>query len=136
MTKQLVWKLPNYLDTHGLTRYELMQELGDGKGRVAYKWKELPERLDTEALARVLAALEKLTGENVTITDVLDYSPDAGATERLTAAGVPYTGDPETDAVLNDHPDILERIRKFEAGEMKLIPIEDVAAELGIKLER
>ena len=127
MTKQLVWKLPEYLDTHGLTRYELMQELGDGKGRVAYKWKNLPERLDTEALTRVLVALEKLTGEDVTITDLLEYGDDPG--ERLTAAGVPYTGDPETDEVLNDFPDILERIRKLEAGEAKLIPWEQVKAE-------
>jgi hypothetical protein len=73
MTKQLVWKLPSYLDTHGLTRYQLMQELGDGKGRVAYKWKELPERLDTEALERVMSALEKLTGREVAISDLLDF---------------------------------------------------------------
>ena len=130
MTKQLVWKLPEYLDSHGLTRYELMQELGDGKGRVAYKWKNLPERLDTEALTRVLYALEKLTGESVAITDLLEYEDEPG--ERLTAAGVPYTGDPETDEVLNDFPDILERIRKLEAGEAKLIPWEQIKAERGL----
>ena len=130
MTKQLVWKLPEYLDAHDLTRYELMQELGDGKGRVAYKWKNLPERLDTEALTRVLGALEKLTGEDVTITDLLEYEDEPG--ERLTAAGVPYTGDPETDEVLNDFPDILERIRKLEAGEAKLIPWEQIKAERGL----
>lgn len=77
MTKQLVWKLPDYLEAHGLTRYELMQELGDGKGRVAYKWKNLPDRLDTEALARVLGALEKLTGGDVAVTDLLEYAPPA-----------------------------------------------------------
>lgn len=130
MTKQLVWKLPEYLNTHNLTRYALMQELGDGKGRIAYKWKSLPERLDTEALTRVLDALEKLTGESVTIADILDYSDEPG--ERLTAAGVPYTGDPETDEVLNDFPDILERIRKLEAGEAKLIPWEQIKAERGL----
>lgn len=73
MTKQLVWKLPDYLDAHGLTRYDLMQELGDGKGRVAYKWRELPTRLDTDAFTRVLSALEKLTGQSVAITDLLEY---------------------------------------------------------------
>lgn len=137
MTKQLVWKLPDYLEAHGLTRYELMQELGDGKGRVAYKWKNLPDRLDTEALARVLGALEKLTGETVSLDDVLEYAPaESAAPPRLTAAGVPYTGDPETDWWLDHEPDVLERIRKLEAGDAKLIPIEDVAAELGLKLER
>lgn len=127
MTKQLVWKLPEYLDAHGVTRYELMQELGDGKGRVAYRWKNLPERLDTEALTRVLDALEKLTGESVAIADVLEYENEPG--ERLTAAGVPYTGDYDTDAVLNEQPDILDRIRKLGAGETKLIPWEQVKAE-------
>ena len=136
MTKQLVWKLPEYLEAHGVTRYELMQELGDGKGRVAYKWKNLPERLDTEALTRVLGALEKLTGEEVAITDVLEYGDEPGTPERLTAAGVPYTGDEETDWWLDNCPDVLERIKKYEAGEMKPIPLEDVAAELGIKLAK
>lgn len=61
----------------------------------------------------------------------------AGALERgakLTAAGVPYTGDAETDAVLNEHPDILERLARLERGEERTIPIEEVAAEHGIKL--
>lgn len=133
MTKQLVWKLPKYLDAHGLTRYQLMQELGDGKGRVAYKWKELPERLDTEALERVMGALEKLTGNNVVITDLLEYSSDTDDSQRLTAAGVPYTGDEETDWWLDNQPDILERVRSFEAGETKLIPLKDIAAKYGVE---
>ena len=58
-----------------------MQELGDGKGRVAYKWKNLPDRLDTEALARVLGALEKLTGERVAGADLLEYEPLADESE-------------------------------------------------------
>lgn len=133
MTKQLVWKLPEYLDAHGLTRYQLMQELGDGKGRVAYKWKELPERLDTEALERVMGALEKLTGNNVVITDLLEYSSDTDDSQRLTAAGVPYTGDEETDWWLDNQPDILERVKRFEAGETKLIPLKDIAAKYGVE---
>lgn len=55
---------------------------------------------------------------------------------KLTAAGVPYTGDEETDWWLDNQPDILERVRKLGAGAAKLIPIEDVAAELSLKLER
>jgi hypothetical protein len=73
MSKHLTWKLQEYLESRNLTRYRLMAELGDGKGRVAYDWKELPKRLDTEALERVLNALEKLTGEPVELTDVLKY---------------------------------------------------------------
>lgn len=132
MTKQLVWKLPEYLDTHNLTRYALMQELGDGKGRIAYKWKSLPERLDTEALSRVLDALEKLTGESVTLDDILAYGDEPNAPKPLTAAGVPHTGDPETDAVLNDFPDVLERIKKHEAGETTARPLREIIAEMGL----
>ncbi len=134
MMKQLVWKLPNYLETHGLTRYQLMQELGDGKGRVAYKWKDLPDRLDTEVLERVMGALEKLTGGPVKITDLLEYGPgDTDAVGSLTAAGVPYTGDPETDWWLDNQPDILERVKRFEAGGTKLIPLKDIAAKYGVE---
>lgn len=50
--------------------------------------------------------------------------------QRLTAAGVPYTGDEETDWWLDNCPDILERIRRYEAGEATLIPLEQVKAEL------
>lgn len=52
--------------------------------------------------------------------------------EPLTNAGVPYTGDQETDEILNDIPDILERIHRHEEGadEGKLIPLEDIMARL------
>ena len=51
----------------------------------------------------------------------------------LTAAGVPYTGDAETDAVLNDFPDILERVRRLESGREELISVKEVAKRLGLK---
>jgi Zn-dependent protease with chaperone function len=38
----------------------------------------------------------------------------------------------ETQAVLRDHPDILERIKRLESGESKTIPWETVKAELGL----
>jgi Zn-dependent protease with chaperone function len=57
-----------------------------------------------------------------------------GKKPKLTKAGVPYTGDEETDAILNDHPDILERIQRLDSVESKTIPIEDVAKKYRIKL--
>jgi hypothetical protein len=54
--------------------------------------------------------------------------------ERLTAAGVPYTGDADTDEVLDLFPDILERIKRLKSGEEKTYSIEEVAAELGIEI--
>lgn len=129
-------RLDNYLDNHDLTPYRLAQVT---KGRAAqgsiYALARGDlKRLDLNTLAAVIDALEQLTGERVTFDDLLERVEPSQVT--LTAAGVPYTGDAETDAVLNDHPDILERIKRQKAGEMKFIPIEEVAAELGIKLER
>lgn len=129
-------RLDDYLHAHDLSAYRLAQA---AKGRAAlgsiYALARGDlKRLDLNTLAAVIESLEQLTGERVTFDDILERV-EPGQVE-LTAAGVPYTGDPETDAVLNDHPDILERIKRFEAGEAKLIPIEDVAAELGITLER
>jgi hypothetical protein len=57
-----------------------------------------------------------------------------GKKPKLTKAGVPYTGDEETDAVLNDYPDILERLKRLESGESKPVPIEDIAKKYGVKL--
>jgi ribosomal 50S subunit-associated protein YjgA (DUF615 family) len=68
------------------------------------------EQLDTKEVKRVLKMLDK------------------------TRAGVPYTGDKETDAVLNDHPDILGRLKRLDSGKSKTIPIEEVAKKHGVKL--
>jgi hypothetical protein len=86
MDKRLAWKLPEYLETHNLTRYQLMTELGDGKGRIAYEWRKLPKRLDTEALERVLNALEKLTGDRVELSDLLEYTPAPAPIDAETKA--------------------------------------------------
>jgi Zn-dependent protease with chaperone function len=40
----------------------------------------------------------------------------------------------ETQAVLRDHPDILERVKRLESGQSKTIPIEEVAKKYGVKL--
>ncbi len=65
--------------------------------------------------------------------ETLECTPaENAAPPRLTAAGVPYTGDSETDAVLDEHPDILERIRRHEAGETTSRPLRDITAELDL----
>jgi hypothetical protein len=45
--------------------------------------------------------------------------------------GRPDTGDPETDAVLEDRPDILERSRRLE--EVRKSSSQKVAAKYGMK---
>jgi hypothetical protein len=61
----------------------------------------------------------------------------SAAPSGLTAAGVPYTGDLETDAVLNDHPDVLQRVANLvaerAAGVDNSIPWQEVKAELAAR---
>lgn len=54
--------------------------------------------------------------------------------EKLTAAGVPYTGDADTDEILDLFPDVLERVRRLRSGEEETFSIEEIAAEFGIDL--
>jgi hypothetical protein len=46
----------------------------------------------------------------------------------------PSKEDDETSAVLRDHPDILERVKRLDNGKAKTIPIEEVAKKYGVKL--
>jgi hypothetical protein len=114
------------------------------------------QRVDIDSLSALITALRTLTGKPLTVSDLLEYqepattAPEPAATpardqsdrqgtagtesengapaptERLTAAGVPYTGDEETDAILNEHPDILERIARIERGEEEFYTIDEM----------
>ncbi len=123
------WKLRQYLDENELSAYALTKAADVAPNTVYALARGDQRRLDLEVLDKVLTGLEKLTGESVDVADLLERDRVAVAPDKLTAAGVPYTGDPETDWWLDNQPDILERIRKLEAGESKLIPWEQVKAE-------
>lgn len=125
--------LGGYLKRHGLTPYRLVKESGLAQATVYNMARTPAQRVDLDTVGTMLDALRRMTGERVTVDDLLEEVP-ADAAPALTAAGIPATGDAETDAVLNDHPDILERIGRLERGESELIPLEEVAAKYGIKL--
>jgi Zn-dependent protease with chaperone function len=78
-----------------------------------------------EALQRISAHLAHL--DTQALEGLLSF---LDARTPLSAAGVPYTGDVETDAVLDEHPDILERIRRLEGGGSKARPLRDILTEL------
>lgn len=84
---------------------------------------EPPKAVYLETIDAILTALRELTGDEVKITDLLEYEPS----ERLSASGRPYTGDPETDVLLDD-AELVGRIERFERGEAKLIPWSQVKA--------
>jgi hypothetical protein len=126
------WKLGEVLEREGLTVYRLHQELSENVSRnTLYRLSnEQPERIELSITANILKALERLSGKSYGITDLLEVIEEAPA--GMSAAGVPYTGDPETDAVLDDHPDILERVGRLERGESKTRPLREIMTELGI----
>lgn len=123
--------LGGYLKRHGLTPYRLVKESGLAQATVYNMARTPAQRIDLDTVGTMLDALRRMTGERVTVDDLLEeVATDAAPT--LTAAGIPATGDAETDAVLNDHPDILDRVAQLERGEGELIPWERVRAELGL----
>lgn len=117
--------LKEQMRRQGLTSAELARRLGVKPPHVSRVLSRQSGRIP-ESLADVLTEL----GLKLTVAPL----ESGEGPPRLTAAGVPYTGDAETDAVLNDFPDILERVARLERGESRLIPIEEVAAKYGLKL--
>lgn len=129
----LKWKLRDYLDRHNLSAYALTRAADVAPNTVYALARGDSERISLEVFDKVLAGLEKLTGEPVNVADLLEREREHEPVEsRLTAAGVPYTGDEETDWWLDNQPDILERIRQHEAGETTSRPLREIMDELGL----
>lgn len=72
------WRLADFLEAHGVTAYALGKATGttymNTIYRIARRGHE-PTRVDLPTLAMILDGLRKLTGEDVQITDVLEYLP-------------------------------------------------------------
>lgn len=131
MTVRIV--LDDYLAAHGLSTNQLAKAAAGkaARGSIYALASGATTRVDLNTLGSVVEALEQLTGERVRFDDLLERV-EAGPA-GMSRAGVPYTGDPETDEVLDAHPDILERVRKLEAGDSKTRPLRDIMAELGLE---
>lgn len=108
--------LDEYLEEHDITAYRLAKHLEGktAKGSIYMLARGDAKRIDLETLESVMQALEELTGQPVKFDDLLER------------------GDVETAAILEEHPEILERIKKLERGEAKLIPWEEVEARLDV----
>ncbi|GBF07209.1 XRE-family like protein, component of toxin-antitoxin system [Deinococcus aerius] len=71
--------LGRYLQEHDISAYRLVQEV---KGRVApgtvYSLARKPaQRIDLDTVAKILQALERVRGQKVEITEMLEDTPDA-----------------------------------------------------------
>lgn len=72
------WKLAQYLSAHSLTPYSLAKASGIQRMNTIYRISRAgdePTRIDLPTLAAIISGLRKLTGEDVQITDVLEYLP-------------------------------------------------------------
>ena len=72
------WKLAEYLSTRSLTPYSLAKASGVQRMNTIYRISRAgdePTRIDLPTLAAIISGLRKLTGEDVQITDVLEYLP-------------------------------------------------------------
>lgn len=75
---QMTWNLENWLESHRITRYELAKNMGGNeKSRLTtlYRMRD-PQRVDLGVMADIVAALRRITGEEVTPNDLLTFIPD------------------------------------------------------------
>lgn len=75
------------LKTHGVTKYELAQNMGGNeKSRLTtlYRMRN-PQRVDLNVMAEIVSALREITGSEVTPNDLLEYTPDPEPVEEVDA---------------------------------------------------
>lgn len=73
------WRLDQYLKARGFSAYALAKAIGTSRATTIYRLAKAghtPTRIDLPTLTLVLDGLRKLTGEEVQITDILEYVPD------------------------------------------------------------
>lgn len=76
------WRLADFLEQRSLSAYALGKAMGTSYMNTVYRLArrgDEPTRVDLPTLSNVLDGLRKLTGEDVKITDVLEYIPDSEA---------------------------------------------------------
>ncbi len=79
------WTLKNYLETHDLSAYKLVQTAKVSPTTVYALARGDHERVSLEVLDKVLAGLERLTGTPASLTDVLEREPDPEPVEEMDA---------------------------------------------------
>ena len=74
-----LWKLKSFLDEHGLSANAVSERT---KGKLArnsvYNLLKAPRSVRLETLDALIPALEEMTGQRVSVTDLLEYEPDDG----------------------------------------------------------
>lgn len=106
----VTWKWCDYLDQHNVSAYALLKATDLAPSTVYALARGDQTWVDLGVLDRVIGGLEALTGQAVTFDDLLTREAEVEFPN-----GVP--------------DDILERIKRFEAGKTTLYPWREVDAE-------
>jgi len=73
------WTVKPLLKRHGITPYRLMKESGLAQGTIYRLVNGDTRSLNADTLDRVMAALRRLTGEEIEIADLLRYENEVKA---------------------------------------------------------
>ncbi len=110
------WRLADYLERHRLTAYALGKDIGVTRMNTVYRIARRgsePVRVDLETLGLVISSLRKLTGEDVQLTDILEYDP-SGTPE-------PQAVPPPPPEPLSDPLDpVLDQLRALKLSDAQL----------------
>lgn len=74
------WRLAQFLQARGITAYALAKATGTARPTTIYRLARAdhePTRVDLPTLTMVIDGLRTLTGEDVQVSDILEYVPDA-----------------------------------------------------------
>ena len=66
------WKIKRLLDEHRITPYRLWKESGLGRNTVYTITRAKTDRVDLAALGELVDTLERLTGEPIEVSDLLE----------------------------------------------------------------
>ena len=78
---QIEWKLPEVLKQHNITVYKLASVSGIPKNTLYNLVNKNPKRIDLNTLVAVLGALELLTGERASVSELLERDDAIGPLE-------------------------------------------------------
>jgi predicted ArsR family transcriptional regulator len=75
---KLRWKLRDYLQQNGIPTLQLAKAMGDGRVATLYRLtspdpERTPSRIDFHTLEAIVTALRQLTGNRVSVCDLLEY---------------------------------------------------------------
>lgn len=74
--------LGKYLAQHNITPYSLVKESGLATNTVYALARKPAQRIDLETVSTILNTLERITGEEVNITDMLENTLETRVTKR------------------------------------------------------